>query len=138
MAFLVLVAAVITVFYWVVWFADRSRVASVHTASYYQFEDAFPFADGWLVCCLVAAAITLVSRRPMALFWLLAGGGAGLYLFAMDTLYDIQHGVWEMGGNGLIELGINVATVSLSLAVLRWSWRRREGLLHAVHPESPG
>jgi hypothetical protein len=122
--------ATITVLYWVAWFVHRSLVASEHSAAYYQFENAFPLADGWLVLCLVGAALTLPARRPTALLWLLAGGGAGLYLFAMDTLYDIEHGIWGKGANGLIELGINIVTVGLSLAILRWTWRRREELLH--------
>jgi hypothetical protein len=122
--------ATITVLYWVAWLVHRSLIASEHSAAYYQFENAFPLADGWLVLCLVGAALTLPARRPTALLWLLAGGGAGLYLFAMDTLYDIEHGVWGKGANGLIELGITIVTVALSLAILRWTWRRREELLH--------
>ena len=55
-----------------------------------------------------------MTARRAALFWLLAGGGAGLYLFAMDVLYDLQHGVWGKGGNGVIELVINVVTLGLS------------------------
>lgn len=125
-----LAVATVTVLYWVAWFVHRSLVASEHSAAYYQFENAFPLADGWLVLCLVGAALTLPSRRPTALFWLLAGGGAGLYLFAMDTLYDIEHGIWGKGANGLVELGINIVTVGLSLAILGWTWRRREELLH--------
>jgi hypothetical protein len=125
---LVVIAAV-TVMYWVAWFGHRSLVASEHTAAYYQFENAFPAADGWLVLCLLAAAVTVWARRPAALFWLLAGGGAGLYLFSMDTLYDIEHGIWGKGGNGLVELGINIVTLGLSLAVLGWAWIRRHQLL---------
>ncbi|HWD51673.1 MAG TPA: hypothetical protein VG412_04680 [Acidimicrobiales bacterium] len=128
------VVAVIAVLYWVAWFAHRSLVASVHTAAYYQFENAFPLADGWLVVCLLGAAISLWAGRPAALLWLLAGGGAGLYLFSMDTLYDIQHGIWWKGGNGLVELGINIVTLVLSLSILRWAWARRHQLL----PSAPG
>ena len=64
-----------------------------------------------------------------ALFWLLAGGGAGLYLFGMDVLYDLQHGVWGKGGKRVIELIINLLTLGLSLFVLRWAWVRRNALL---------
>jgi hypothetical protein len=45
------------------------------------------------------------------------------------VLYDLQHGVWGKGSNGAIELIINVATLTLSLFVLRWTWPRREELL---------
>jgi hypothetical protein len=129
MARLFIGAAVLIVAYWVAWFTHRSLVASETSLSYVQFEDAFPLADGWLALCLLAGAFCLVTRRPAALFWLLAGGGAGLYLFGMDDLYDLQHGVWDKGDNGIIELAINVLTLGLSLYVLRWTWTRRDGLL---------
>jgi hypothetical protein len=47
----------------------------------------------------------------------------------MDVLYDLQHGVWGKGANGAMELAINVATLALSVFVLRWTWLRREALL---------
>ena len=47
----------------------------------------------------------------------------------MDVLYDLQHGVWGKGGNGGMELAINVVTLGLSVFVLRWTWSRREALL---------
>jgi hypothetical protein len=129
MAALLIAAAVLIVAYWVAWFAHRSLVASATSVPYTQFEDAFPLADGWLALCLGAGAYCLVSGRRAALLWLLAGGGAGLYLFGMDVLYDLQHGIWGKGANGVTELAINVVTIALSLFVLRWTWKRRDELL---------
>jgi hypothetical protein len=129
MATVLLVAALLIVAYWIAWLAHRSLVASETAPGYTQFEDAFPLADGWLALCLVAASYCLVTARRAALFWLLAGGGAGLYLFAMDVLYDLQHGVWGKGANGLIELVINLVTLGLSVFVLHWTWIRKEALL---------
>jgi hypothetical protein len=132
LATVLLAAAVLIVAYWLAWATHRSLVASETSLAYDQFEDAFPLADGWLAVCLVAASYCLVTSRRAALFWLLAGGGAGLYLFGMDVLYDLQHGVWGKGGNGLIELAINLLTLGLSLFVLRWTWVRRDALLGGV------
>jgi hypothetical protein len=129
MAGLLLAAAVLIGAYWLAWLVHRPLVASETGAAYTQFEDAFPLADAWLAFCLVAAAYCLWTARRAALFWLLAGGGAGLYLFAMDVLYDLQHGVWGKGANGATELVINVVTLALSLFVLRWTWVRRDALL---------
>jgi hypothetical protein len=129
MASVLLAAAVLIVAYWVAWLTHRSLVATETGVGYTQFEDAFPLADGWLALCLVAAAFCLVTARRAALFWLLAGGGAGLYLCAMDVLYDVQHGVWGKGGNGLLELAINALTLGLSVFVLRWAWLRRQDFL---------
>src|SRR3954454_305800 len=130
---LITVLAVVTaidVLYWVAWFADRSLVASNSRSAYYEFENAFPLADGWLALALVAAAWTLSRRSPMALFWLLVGGGAGIYLFGMDVLYDLENGIyWSSGGGGAIELVINVVTLVVSIWLLRWAWRRRAALL---------
>ncbi len=129
MATVLLVAALVIVAYWVTWLAHRSLVASETGAGYTQFEEALPLADGFLALCLVAGSYCLLTFRRAALFWLLAGGGAGIYLFCMDVLYDLQHGVWGKGGNGLMELVINVITVGLSVFVLRWTWVRRGALL---------
>jgi hypothetical protein len=129
MATLLMVAVALIILYWVAWFTHRSLVASETSVPYMQFENAFPLADGWLVLCLTAAAFGLATRRRAAVFWLLAGGGAGLYLFGMDVLYDLEHGVWGKGGNGITELVINVLTLRLSLFVLRWTWVRHAELL---------
>ena len=105
MAGLLLAAALLIAAYWLAWLLHRSLVASETGVAYTQFEDAFPLADGWLALCLVAASYCLWTARRAALFWLLAGGGAGLYLFAMDVLYDLQHGVWGKGANGANRAG---------------------------------
>jgi hypothetical protein len=129
MATVLVVAALLIAAYWTAWLVHRSLVASETGRAYTQFEDAFPLADGWLAVCLVAASYCLATTRRAALFWLLAGGGAGVYLFGMDVLYDLQHGVWAKGANGLVELVINVLTIGLSVFVLRWTWVRRDALL---------
>jgi hypothetical protein len=66
----------------------------------------------------------------MALFWLLAAGSSGLYLFGMDCLYDLEHGIFLRGSGGAIEAGIVAITLAFSLTALRYAWTRRESLLH--------
>ena len=126
-----LVAAVgIMLAYWLIWyFGDRSLLASSTRPAYVEFENAFPVADAWLSACALLGAEALWRGRRTALLWLLAGGGAGLYLAAMDVLYDVEHDIWTSGGGGAIELAINVITVVASVATLRWAWRRRTLLL---------
>ena len=46
----------------------------------------------------------------------------------MDVLYDLEHGVWAKGANGVVELAINVLTLALSVFVLHWAWVRRDAL----------
>jgi hypothetical protein len=121
--------AVLDVAYWLLWYTSRSVVASDTTKGYYDFEQAFPLADLWLLVGLVAAFVAIVRGSHWALFWLLVGGGAGLYLGCMDTLYDVEHGIWSRGAGGAIELSIVIITFVFGVSLLRWSWRRRHSLL---------
>jgi hypothetical protein len=123
------VAVVLMAVYWALWFAARSVVASDTTKAYYDFENAFPLADAWLTICLLGAIRTLSRQSSFSLFWLLAGGGAGIYLFCMDVLYDLEHGVWTKNGGGVIELGVNIVTLVFSVTLLRWAWTNRRNLL---------
>lgn len=122
-------AVVLLVTYWSVWFTDRSWLASEHTAAYYAFEDAFPLADGLLAVACVLALVALHRRSPTALLWLLAGGGAGLYLCGLDLLYDLEHAIFTRGAGGAIEAVIVAVEMVFSVVLLRWSWRHRAELL---------
>lgn len=121
--------SVVMVAYWAAWYGHRSLVASDTTKAYYDFENAFPLADAWIVVCLIGAVVTLRQRRPASLLWLLLGGGAGVYLFCMDVLYDVEHGIWWKNAGGVVEALINVITLSFSVLLVRWAWRRRAALL---------
>ncbi|MGN6217240.1 MAG: hypothetical protein ACTHN7_09845 [Solirubrobacterales bacterium] len=119
----------ILVLYWLAWFFDRGLVASERGASYIAFEQAFPLADACLAAAALAASAAILRRRPSALVWLSAVGGAAAYLACLDILYDIQHGTYGRGGGGLIELTINVVTLVSGLGVLSFAWRFRRQLL---------
>jgi hypothetical protein len=123
-------SALITVSYILLWIFARDVVASETRPGYVEFENSFPLADTWLLVCLLGSSYALLTHRPAALFWLLAGGGAGIYLLCVDSLYDIENGIWWLpGGAGLMELGINLTTLIVSVGLLRWAWRRRSALL---------
>jgi hypothetical protein len=126
---LLTVTSLLLVAYWVLWFADRGAVASDHAAQYIAFEQSFPLADGWLLGAALVATIQTWRRRPSALMWLFIFGGAGVYLCALDVLYDLQHGVYAMGHGGASELAINLATAGVSVGALRVGWRFRHELL---------
>jgi hypothetical protein len=131
---MLVVAIVIDVAYWAIWFTDRDLLASEHTQAYYDFENAFPLADAWLGLACVCALVTLTRRTPMALFWILCAGSAGMYLFSMDLLYDLEHGILTSGGGGAIEAGIVTLTLVFSLTALRYGWTRRAELLGTPQP----
>jgi hypothetical protein len=128
---LLVVAVIVDVAYWALWFGARSWVAGEDRAAYVEFENAFPAADALLAVLCVLAWFALDRRSPLALLWLIAAGGAGLYLFCMDVLYDVQHGIYLLGAGGVIEALINVITLVLSVSALRWAWTRRSELLTA-------
>jgi len=125
-----LVAALgIDVAYWSIWFTSRDTLASEHREAYYEFENAFPLADAWLGLACLLALVALRRRRPDAQLWLLCAGSAGLYLFGMDFLYDVEHGIFTSGAGGAVEAVIVAVTLVFSLTVLRFGWTRRDALL---------
>lgn len=126
---LMFVAGVLLVAYWIAWFGDRALVASDHTATYVAFEQAFPLADAWLLGAILMSVLQLSLRRPSALLWLIVTGGAGMYLFALDVLYDLEHGIYTKPQGGVIEMAINLLTLMLSAGLLRFAWRFRRDLL---------
>ena len=126
---LLIFTSALLVTYWAAWFADRGIVASDHTAEYIAFEQSFPLADGWLLGAALLAAIQLWRREPSALMWLMVLSGAGVYLCAMDALYDSEHGIYTKGQSGAIELTINLVTAVLSIGLLTTAWHFRHELL---------
>lgn len=123
------IVIVLDVAYWVAWYADRSLVASNTRPAYYEFENAFPLADGWLAVCCLGALLALRARSATALLWLLMAAGAAVYLFGMDVLYDLEHGIWWSSGGGVVELAINLLTGGVALVLLRWTWINRAEIL---------
>lgn len=117
--------------YWVLWFfVDRSVVASDSAAQYVSFEQAFPLSDAFLMATAALAVLQLWRGRPSALVWLLVLGGGGVYLFGLDVLYDLEHGVYANGGGaGLIELGINFYTLMSGVGVIYFGWSFQRELL---------
>jgi hypothetical protein len=128
---MLVVAIALDAAYWTIWFTNRDWIASEHNHAYYEFENAFPLADLWLGVACVLALLTLRAGRPRALLWLLCAGSAGLYLFGMDFLYDVQNGIFAKGGGGAFEALIVALTLAFSVTVLSWSWRHRGELLSA-------
>jgi hypothetical protein len=122
-------AIVLDVAYWTIWFTNRDWIASEHDEAYYEFENAFPLADLWLGVACLLALLALRAGRPSALLWLLSAGSAGLYLFAMDLLYDLENGIFTKGGGGAFEAVIVAVTLVFSVTILRWSWTHRSELL---------
>jgi hypothetical protein len=121
--------AALLVLYWAAWLLDRALLASDTRPAYYEFQAAFVLGDAWLAFCLVAGARALAGHRSTALLWLLAAGGAGGFLLAVEVLYNLQHGVWFASQRGLAELVRNLATGAGTVGLFAWAWPRRAELL---------
>ena len=119
---------VATTAYWVIWFGvDREWLASAHSESYYAFENSFPAADAWMTLAGLAATIALLRRRASALLWSLAAGAISVYLGLLDVLFDLENGIYRSGDTSgvIVEIVINVLTLSMGVVVLAWAWRKR-------------
>jgi hypothetical protein len=128
---LVCTAFVAMIAYWSIWFfVDRSWLASLDTPSYFVFENSFPAADGWLTVACALGAWALWKRRASALLWLLAGGSASIYLGLMDVLFDLENGIYKLGGGAMAtEVAINVYSLGVGLWAMRFGWRNRTWFL---------
>jgi hypothetical protein len=137
LGFAALGVALLTVSYWVIWFAGgRDLLASAHTPEYFAFENAFPAADGWLALCALISGIQLLRGSSSAIYWLFLTAGCGLYLGLMDVLFDLENGIYLLptGGDPVavgIEIAINVLTFTLVFVSLWWAWRNRGWAAHA-------
>ncbi len=115
--------ALVTVTYWALWFlipGGRDLLAVLpKDQRYITFENAFPLADGWLALCAAASGVLLVRRQSAAIPWLFMAASAGMYLAAMDILYDLENGIYLMLGQNpgsvATEMAINVVTVVFSV-----------------------
>jgi len=128
-----IVAVVVTIAYWVIWFfVDRSILASANTESYYTFENAFPVADGWMAVSALLGALALRKRRASVLLWCLCAGSASLYLAGMDILFDLENGIYKAPtgdwGGVVVEAIINAATLFVGAYVVHWAWKNRRAL----------
>ena len=122
---------VATIAYWLVWFGvDREILASAHTPSYYAFENSFPIADAWMTFVGLAAVSSLFRRRASSLLWSIAAGTTSIYLGLLDVLFDFENGIYRSVDTGgvIIEIAINVLTLSMGAVVLVWAWQKRREL----------
>ncbi|MBZ5741336.1 hypothetical protein [Nocardioides mangrovi] len=126
---MLVIAIVIDLAYWTIWFSDRDVLASEHTHAYYDFENAFPLADLWLGLACLLALLALRAETRSATFWLTCAGSAGMYLFGMDFLYDVENGIFTSGGGGVVEACIVALTLVFSLTVLRFAWTRSHAVI---------
>lgn len=123
---LLIVAALVTAYYWWSYF-HGGDVRVVDARWYTAFESSFPVADGWMALCSLLAGIGLVTNSRYAGAFGLLAASAIIYLACMDITFDVENGMYAMAhANDAMkfEIFINVSCVILGLATLLVSWRR--------------
>jgi len=118
----------LNVLYWVIFFSTGWVQAS-HDPVYLGFERAFPAADAWLAIASVICAEGLRRRRSWAVVYGIAAGSAYIYLGLMDTLYNLEHGMYlHLTGEMLTEVAINVVCFVFGPFLMWYLWRYRRWL----------
>jgi hypothetical protein len=122
------IGAALNVLYWFLFFATGS-VQSSQEPCYLVFERAFPAADAWLAVSSVVCARGLRRRRPHAVLYGIAAGSAFIYLGLMDTLYNIEHGMYaSVGMEMAVEIAINAGCFIFGPFLMSYVWRHRRWL----------
>jgi hypothetical protein len=122
------VAAGLTALYWALFFTT-GLVQSSQELTYLGFERAFPAADAWLATAAVVCAEGLRRRRAWAVLYGVAAGSAFVYLGLMDTLYNLENGMyWHLSAAMAVEAAINVACFIFGPLLMWYVWRQRRWL----------
>jgi hypothetical protein len=117
-----------TALYWVLFFTSTDLHNSKE-AVYLGFERAFPAADAWLAVACVICAEGLRRRRGWATLFGVAAGSAFIYLGLMDTLYNLEHGMYaQRSGAMLAETTINLVCFVFGPLLMAYVWRHRKWL----------
>ena len=124
---LLVIAALVTGYYWWSYFIGGGDVMVTNARWYTAFESSFPVADGWMSVCAALAGIGLWLDRPWGARFGLMAASAIFYLAAMDITFDVENGMYALtSGNDAMkfEVFINVTCLILGVWTLAVSWRR--------------
>jgi hypothetical protein len=122
------VTAALDLLYWVLFFTSGA-VQPSQDPVYLEIERAFPAADAWLGVAALVCAEGLRRRRPWAVLYGIATGSAFIYLGLMDTLYDLEHGMYfTLNGEMLGEIAIEVTCFIFGPFLMSYVWRHRRWL----------
>lgn len=120
-----LVVAAGTLAYWLAYFFV-GVVQTADDAVYTGFENAFPLADAYMTAAYAAAAVLLLRGRALAVPVGIAAGSAMVFLGAMDTLFNLEHGKYaDMTPEMAVETAINVVCFTFGPATMARLWRIR-------------
>jgi hypothetical protein len=105
LACLLIAGAALIVLYWIFFFTTdltlpdfvRQAPSSVRSQAYLAFERSFPAADGFVATCLALSGALLFRESPLAVLFGLLGAGGLMFLAAIDTLFNVENGLYGLG-----------------------------------------
>lgn len=131
-AVLMLLTAIGTILFWVVFFADldaqQESTFALRAEAWFAWELSFPLADAWVALTALLGAIGLWRMRPTGLLFGLVSGGAMVFLGLIDILFFLENGLYlPMNAEVVIELLIHLWTTGFGLSAIAIIWRYRKG-----------
>ena len=131
---LLALTAVLTVAFWVTFFADYAGQAESYfareCAGWFLWERSFPAADLWAATACLIGAVGLWKRRSWGGLFALLGGSALIFLGLMDALFFLQNGLYSpFNIDVLVETVIHIWALAFGALVIAYTWRRRKQLL---------
>ena len=138
-AILMVVTALLTMAFWVAFFADyagQNQSFLAHECDgWFLWERSFPAADAWMAVACVLGAVGLWRMRPWGLLFSLVAGGALIFLGLMDILFFLQNGLyWPVNFDVATEMVIHAWVLAFGAFVIAYMWGKR-GLLCTKTPE---
>lgn len=128
---LLALTAVLTVAFWVTFFANYAGQAESYfareCASWFLWERSFPAADLWAATCCLLGAVGLWKRRAWGGLFALLSGSALVFLGLMDALFFLQNGLYSpFNVDVLLEAVIHVWVLAFGAFVIIHTWQRWE------------
>jgi len=133
LALLMLLTALGTALFWIVFFSDleaqRGGYFASRCAAWFAWELSFPLADTWMAATALLAALGLWQQRPTGLLFGLVSGSAMVFLGLMDMLFFLQNGLYlPLNGEVAVETFIHLWMSAFGLAAIWLIWSRRHEL----------
>ena len=125
---LLLIIFVVTAIYWITFYTSGD-VQVRQDEAYLAFERSFPLADAWMAICALLGAIGLWRSKAWGFLFGLLAASSAIFLGLMDVLFNLNEGLYIIVGTEmLIEVVINVFTLSMGPVIIWYLWKRREFL----------
>ena len=103
--------------FWFAWFR-RPHVEPWLPAGYVEHERVFVFPDSILALTLVVSALLLIAGEPLGRSLALVAAGMLVFLGVIDLAYFAQHGMFAREREGIGNLGIVVALLTLAVVLV--------------------